>query len=276
MTTGQSRPSSLCLHATGGIAGTNIRETRKTSEGEQADYCCSADPAPAPRLGPLRLRLGWALSGVSLPYPPPPHLWHPLLARRGFPPPFSIVETPQHPRANLNPHPPHTCLLYTAPHRTLHLAPGPRAGRTEIITNDQNPNFTAQFSLTYLFEEVQRVRLEVYDVDTAYKSSDAAKLDLGRQDFQGENNPKSWWRREAVYDAKAKVFFVRRCLLARAESMWWSQEKCMRSCLHVVSLLSSHPSSERRREYSIDINAAAVNESGHFFFGGPTLFDAKD
>lgn len=62
----------------------------------------------------------------------------------------------------------------------------PRPGRTEIITNDQNPNFTAQFSLTYLFEEVQRVRLEVYDVDTAYTSSDASKLDLGRQDFQGE------------------------------------------------------------------------------------------
>ncbi|CAM9714165.1 unnamed protein product [Ectocarpus sp. 12 AP-2014] len=58
-------------------------------------------------------------------------------------------------------------------------------GRTEIITNDQNPNFTAQFSLTYLFEEVQRVRLEVYDVDTAFKTNDATNLDLGRQDFQG-------------------------------------------------------------------------------------------
>lgn len=65
-------------------------------------------------------------------------------------------------------------------------AAAPRPGRTEIITNDQNPNFTAQFSLTYLFEEVQRVRLEVYDVDTAYKSSDASNLDLGKQDFQGK------------------------------------------------------------------------------------------
>ena len=30
------------------------------------------------------------------------------------------------------------------------------------------------------------MRLEVYDVDTAYKSSDASKVDLKRQDFQGE------------------------------------------------------------------------------------------
>lgn len=94
------------------------------------------------------------------------------------------------------PHPPHCGTSYDAtpaPPTThmylptyLHRGAPPRPGRTEIITNDQSPNFTAQFSLTYLFEEVQRVRLEVYDVDTSYKSSDATKLDLGKQDFQGE------------------------------------------------------------------------------------------
>lgn len=59
-------------------------------------------------------------------------------------------------------------------------------GRTEIISNDQNPNFTAQFTLTYIFEEVQSLRLEVYDADTAFKTNDASELVLAKQDFQGE------------------------------------------------------------------------------------------
>lgn len=58
-------------------------------------------------------------------------------------------------------------------------------GRTEIITNDQNPNFTAQFALTYIFEEVQSLRLEVYDADTVYTTNNASQLILAKQDFQG-------------------------------------------------------------------------------------------
>lgn len=60
------------------------------------------------------------------------------------------------------------------------------AGRTEIISNDQNPKFTAQFTFTYIFEEVQSVRLEVYDADSGYKTNDASVMDLEKQDYQGE------------------------------------------------------------------------------------------
>lgn len=59
------------------------------------------------------------------------------------------------------------------------------AGRTEIVTNSQDPNFTAQFTITYIFEEVQSLRLEVYDADSSFKTNDATKLPLHRQDFQG-------------------------------------------------------------------------------------------
>ncbi|CAN0022215.1 unnamed protein product, partial [Sphacelaria rigidula] len=58
-------------------------------------------------------------------------------------------------------------------------------GRTEIVSNSQSPNFTAQFTLTYIFEEVQSLRLEVYDADSAYKTNDASQLVLSKQDFQG-------------------------------------------------------------------------------------------
>ena len=58
-------------------------------------------------------------------------------------------------------------------------------GRTEIISNDQNPNFVAQFILTYIFEEVQSLRFEVYDADSVYKTNDATHLLLPKQDFQG-------------------------------------------------------------------------------------------
>ncbi|CAN0008814.1 unnamed protein product, partial [Ectocarpus sp. 13 AM-2016] len=38
---------------------------------------------------------------------------------------------------------------------------------------------------TFKFEEVQTLRFEVYDVDTAYSSSDATHIDPSKQDFQG-------------------------------------------------------------------------------------------
>ncbi|CAM9882540.1 unnamed protein product, partial [Ectocarpus fasciculatus] len=38
---------------------------------------------------------------------------------------------------------------------------------------------------TFKFEEVQTLRFEVYDVDTAYSSADATHIDPSKQDFQG-------------------------------------------------------------------------------------------
>lgn len=43
----------------------------------------------------------------------------------------------------------------------------------------------ATFSLVYLFEEIQRLKLEVYDADSVYNSNDASQLVLAKQDYQG-------------------------------------------------------------------------------------------
>ncbi|CBJ26471.1 n/a [Ectocarpus siliculosus] len=58
-------------------------------------------------------------------------------------------------------------------------------GRTEIITNSLDPKFVTIVPVTFKFEEVQTLRFEVYDVDTAYSSSDATLIDPSKQDFQG-------------------------------------------------------------------------------------------
>lgn len=58
-------------------------------------------------------------------------------------------------------------------------------GRTEIVSNNQSPQFVAQFALTYIFEEVQSLKLDVYDADSVYKTNDASHLILSKQDFQG-------------------------------------------------------------------------------------------
>ncbi|CBJ26472.1 Copine [Ectocarpus siliculosus] len=58
-------------------------------------------------------------------------------------------------------------------------------GRTEIISNSLDPNFVTIVPVTFKFEEVQTLRFEVYDVDTAYSSSDATLIDPSKQDFQG-------------------------------------------------------------------------------------------
>ncbi|XP_061178881.1 copine-8-like [Saccostrea echinata] len=39
-------------------------------------------------------------------------------------------------------------------------------GRTETIDNQLNPNFAKKFTLTYLFEELQSIKFEIYDVDS--------------------------------------------------------------------------------------------------------------
>ncbi|CAM9691558.1 unnamed protein product [Choristocarpus tenellus] len=59
-------------------------------------------------------------------------------------------------------------------------------GRTEIVSNTQDPFFTTQLSAMFLFEEVQHLRFEVYDADCVYKSNaSSAVLILAKQDFQG-------------------------------------------------------------------------------------------
>ncbi len=48
--------------------------------------------------------------------------------------------------------------------------------RTEVIKNTLNPDFTTKIRLTYLFEETQKMRFEMYDVDS--KSSNLARHDF--------------------------------------------------------------------------------------------------
>ncbi|CAM9367387.1 unnamed protein product [Ascophyllum nodosum] len=59
-------------------------------------------------------------------------------------------------------------------------------GRTEIISNSLDPRFVTIIPITFKFEEVQNLIFEVYDVDTAYNSSDATHIDPSKQDFQGK------------------------------------------------------------------------------------------
>eukprot|EP00903_Cladosiphon_okamuranus_P006483 g6342.t1 len=58
-------------------------------------------------------------------------------------------------------------------------------GRTEIISNSLDPKFVTIVPVTFKFEEVQTLRFEVYDVDTAYTTADAKNVDPAKQDFQG-------------------------------------------------------------------------------------------
>jgi len=51
-------------------------------------------------------------------------------------------------------------------------------GRTEVIMNNLNPDFAKSFVMDYFFEEIQKLRFEVYDVD----SNDR---DLRKHDFIG-------------------------------------------------------------------------------------------
>ncbi|KAK3608098.1 hypothetical protein CHS0354_004755 [Potamilus streckersoni] len=54
-------------------------------------------------------------------------------------------------------------------------------GRTEVIWNNLNPDFVKKFVMNYFFEECQKIKFEVYDVDS--KSADLAKHDfLGRME----------------------------------------------------------------------------------------------
>ena len=51
-------------------------------------------------------------------------------------------------------------------------------GRTETIQNNLNPEFSKKITMTYLFEERQLLKFEVYDIDSASKN-------LSDHDFMG-------------------------------------------------------------------------------------------
>lgn len=52
-------------------------------------------------------------------------------------------------------------------------------GRTEVIWNTLNPDFVKKFVLDYFFEESQRLRFSLYDVDSL-------SHDLSKHDFLGQ------------------------------------------------------------------------------------------
>ncbi|KAG5190400.1 Copine-domain-containing protein [Tribonema minus] len=59
-------------------------------------------------------------------------------------------------------------------------------GRTEVVANSLSPEFVKLILVTYHFEKVQRLRVEIYDADSAFKTADATdRLQLDKQDFQG-------------------------------------------------------------------------------------------
>mmetsp|Transcript_16748 Transcript_16748/g.27550 ORF Transcript_16748/g.27550 Transcript_16748/m.27550 type:complete len:621 (+) Transcript_16748:135-1997(+) len=58
-------------------------------------------------------------------------------------------------------------------------------GRTEIIANNLNPGWVKMIQLMYKFEEVQKILVEVYNVQGDFHSSDASSLDLQAQLFHG-------------------------------------------------------------------------------------------
>ncbi|KAK2186177.1 hypothetical protein NP493_212g08002 [Ridgeia piscesae] len=71
------------------------------------------------------------------------------------------------------------CVLYTIPYATEEWA---QYGSTEIIWNNLNPNFVTKFVMEYYFEEQQKLKFAVFDVDS--KSADLSKHDfLGSAEF---------------------------------------------------------------------------------------------
>lgn len=58
--------------------------------------------------------------------------------------------------------------------------------RTEIIANNLNPKWVNAAYLSYNFNEVQDILIEVYDVASAFTNSDASKLRLGSQNYVGK------------------------------------------------------------------------------------------
>jgi len=64
--------------------------------------------------------------------------------------------------------------------------PSKELGRTEIIANELNPIFVKPILVTYVFEEVQCLQFQVFDMDSSFKSNETKHVDLSKQDFIGE------------------------------------------------------------------------------------------
>ena len=52
-------------------------------------------------------------------------------------------------------------------------------GRTERVLNNLNPNFAKSFQIVYAFEEVQRLKFSIFDIDSESQR-------LTEHDFLGE------------------------------------------------------------------------------------------
>mmetsp|Transcript_26750 Transcript_26750/g.35145 ORF Transcript_26750/g.35145 Transcript_26750/m.35145 type:complete len:588 (+) Transcript_26750:60-1823(+) len=74
------------------------------------------------------------------------------------------------------------CVVYT---RNSPSAPWTEVTRTEIIANTLNPEWVTLIQMSYHFEELQLLRLEVYDVKDTFSSSSAEGLLLDDQNFLG-------------------------------------------------------------------------------------------
>ncbi|CAN1761117.1 Protein BONZAI 3 [Linum perenne] len=59
-------------------------------------------------------------------------------------------------------------------------------GRTEVILNTLNPSWISKVTISYQFEILQPLVIQVYDVDTRYHNVPVKSLDLKDQDFLGE------------------------------------------------------------------------------------------
>ena len=58
-------------------------------------------------------------------------------------------------------------------------------GRTEVIRNSKNPSFVQKIAASFYFEEIQRIRFDLYSAGSGFKSSDASSLDVADQIYLG-------------------------------------------------------------------------------------------
>jgi Ca2+-dependent lipid-binding protein len=54
------------------------------------------------------------------------------------------------------------CVVYIKDSKNLHYT---EIGKTEMINNNLNPDFTTSFTINYFFEREQILKFEVYDID---------------------------------------------------------------------------------------------------------------
>ena len=56
--------------------------------------------------------------------------------------------------------------------------PRTEVGRTEVVWDNNNPDFVKQFQVDYLFEQVQFFVIEAYDCDDEENATDLRKQDM--------------------------------------------------------------------------------------------------